>query len=85
MAASLDAKVLEVRDGVLRVTTRLRRPFGSAVHGVPVSEAALEWIGSRLVLQVPEQGLNLGLGTAPEARRTADWLAAQGLRPPVGG
>lgn len=80
-----DAKVLVVADGQLTVTSRLRQPFGRSHCTLPIREAALEWIDGRLTLQAPGSGLPLALGTLPGARVTADWLVAQGARPPVGG
>lgn len=81
----LDAKVLVVEGGILTVTTQLRKPFGLGRLDVPVREAALEWIGSTLVIQTGEQGGQLRLGHAPAARAVADWLVARGAPPPVGG
>ncbi|HEX9009160.1 MAG TPA: hypothetical protein VF804_02245 [Holophagaceae bacterium] len=84
-ALRLDAKVLVVHGGILTVTTQLRRPFGLGRLDVPVREAALEWIGSTLVIQTGEHGGQLRLGYAPAARTVADWLVARGAPPPVGG
>lgn len=84
-ALRLDAKVLVVEGGILTVTTQLRKPFGLGRLDVPVREAALEWIGSTLVIQTGEQGGQLRLGHAPAARAVADWLVARGAPPPVGG
>lgn len=80
-----DAKVLIVERGMLLVTTRFRRPFRDARETMPIGEAALEWIGDMLVLQIPETGGQLRLGQAPEARPMAEWLVAQGAPHPVGG
>ena len=84
-ALRLDAKVLVVQGGILTVTTQLRKPFGLGRLDVPVREAALEWIGSTLVIQTGEYGGLLRLGHAPAARAVADWLMARGAPPPVGG
>lgn len=81
----LDAKVLIVEVGQLAVTTRFRRPFRGAKETMPIQHAALEWIGDMLVLQTPENGGQIRLGRAPEARPMADWLVARGAPLPVGG
>jgi len=82
---SLDAKVLIVEDGMLAVTTQFRRPFRGARELQPIREAALEWIGDMLVLQTPDNGGQLRLGRAPEAKPMVEWLVAQGAPAPVGG
>lgn len=79
------ARVLVVEAGQLRVTSRLRKPFGLPRCELPIREAALEWIDGRLVLQLPGSGLPLTLAFAPQATATSAWLVAQGARPPVGG
>jgi len=84
-ALRLDAKVLVVQGGILTVTTQIRKPFGLGRLDVPVREAALEWIGTTLVIQTGEHGGQLRLGHAPAARSVADWLVARGAPPPVGG
>jgi hypothetical protein len=82
---NLDAKVLIVENGVLAVTTWFRRPFRGARETMPIRTAALEWIGRMLVLQTPDNGDQIRLGRAPEARPLAEWLVAQGAPHPVGG
>lgn len=84
-ALRLDAKVLVVQGGILTVTSQFRKPFGLGRLDVPIREAALEWIGSSLVIQTAEQGGQLRLGHAPAARSVAEWLVARGAPPPVGG
>jgi len=85
VALRIDAKVLLVREGRLEVTTRFRRPFGLGHLDAPVREAALEWIGSSLVIQIPDLGGQIRLGHGAAARSVADWLVARGAPPPVGG
>ena len=82
---NLDAKVLIVENGMLEVTTRFRRPFRGARETMPIRTAALEWIGQMLVLQTPDNGDQIRLGRAPEAKPMAEWLVAQGAPEPVGG
>ena len=81
----LQATLLDVEDGRLRVRTRWHRLLRRVAFETPLVDVSLEWIGGRLLLQRPQEGLMIQLGAGPSAHRVADWLVARGVRPPVGG
>jgi len=85
-----DAHRLLVEDGMLHVVPRFHkitwlRRWAKRSLSVPLSEAALEWIGPVLTIQNPESGLSLRLGhRCGSGNKVAEWLVARGVRPPVG-